>query len=81
MASTARTEDTDFDKPFTNGYRELLAAKLGNNHEQLEKLIWQMQDALDEIVAESQKQVDCLGEIEDLFEHVKRGKRYHRTEG
>ena len=34
--------------------------------------MWAMQDALDSIAVEGQKQVECLVEIEDLFEAVKK---------
>ena len=42
------------------------------NHEHLEKLIWDMQDTLDELVSESLRQVDCLDEIEGLFDYVQK---------
>ena len=48
----------------------MVSMKLMENHEKLEKLIWTMQDALDEVVSETVRQGDCLDEIEDLFESV-----------
>lgn len=55
-----------------HSYRDMVALKLAENHEKLEKLIWTMQDALDEVASETQRQGDCLYEIEDLFDSVRR---------
>lgn len=55
-------------------YRDMIALRLTENHEHLEKLIWDMQDALDNLVSEGQKQVDCLGEIEGLIGNAAQGK-------
>ena len=55
-------------------YRDMMALKLTENGDQLEKLMWDMQDVMDNLVSESQKQVDCLGEIEGLIGTVQRTK-------
>jgi len=48
-------------------YRDMMALKLTENRDHLEKLMWDMQDVMDNLASESQKQVDCLGEIEGLI--------------
>jgi hypothetical protein len=55
-------------------YRDMMALKLTENGDQLEKLMWDMQDVMDNLVSESQKQVDCLGEIEGLIGTVQLAK-------
>lgn len=55
-------------------YRDMMALKLTENGDQLEKLMWDMQDVMDNLVSESQKQVDCLGEIEGLIGTVQHTK-------
>lgn len=67
---SAKHEDRYWEKAHGHGYREMVSMKLMENHEKLEKLIWTMQDALDEVVSETVRQGDCLDEIEDLFESV-----------
>lgn len=69
-----RQEDREreWEKVQGHSYRDLVALKLVENHEKLEKLIWTMQDALDQVASETQRQGDCLYEIEDLFEAVRR---------
>ena len=65
-------DDRDLVYSSNSNYRDLLALHLSDTHEQLDRLMWAMQDTLDSLVLEGQKQVECLVEIEDLFGAVKK---------
>lgn len=65
-------EDRDLLSVSSSNYRDLLALKLTETQDHLDKLMWAMQDTLDSIVAEGQKQGECLVEIEDLIEGIRK---------